>query len=74
MAWRHQNNQENEPNGHNGKHDNSRTEQRAADILRRLGAEHGSDSEVVERFMRRVDERAEDLKRDQLETGKRGWW
>lgn len=75
MAWRHQDSDRPEANGRNGKHENDgQTERRTADILRRLGAEPGSDAEVVDRFMKRVDDRAEELKRDQPETGKRGWW
>jgi hypothetical protein len=48
-------------------------EKRAADILRRLGAGNGTDAEVVNDFLRRVDDRAEEIKRDRND-GKKRWW
>lgn len=78
MGWRDRNNHHSETSdrhGHNGHHGGDRdAEKRAADILRRLGAGHGSDSEVVDDFMRRVDERAEEMKRNNGGNGKKGWW
>ena len=78
MGWRDRNNHHNEAsdrNGHNRYDEGDReAERRAADILRRLGAGHGSDEEVVDDFMRRVDERAEEMKRDNGGNGKKGWW
>lgn len=78
MGWFDRNNRQNEASEHNG-HDrhyggDKQAEKRAADILRRLNAGHGSDSEVVDDFMRRVDERAEEMKRDNGGNGKKGWW
>ncbi|MFN8473265.1 MAG: hypothetical protein U0822_13840 [Anaerolineae bacterium] len=46
------------------KRDAEDAERRAADILRRLGAGDGSNREVVDDFMRRVDRRADELRRD----------
>ena len=40
-------------------------ERRAADNLRRLGQGEGSDRDVVDDFMRRVDRRAEELEREE---------
>ncbi len=47
------------------KRDSDEAERRAADILRRLGAGDGSNREVVDDFMRRVDRRADELRRDE---------
>ncbi len=47
------------------KRDSDEAERRAADILRRLGQGDGSDQEVVDDFMRRVDRRADELRREE---------
>lgn len=66
-------------NGHaNGSHKHTNghgtdAERRAAEILRRLGA-NGSDDEVVDSFLKRVDQRADDLKRGEHGNGKKRWW
>ncbi len=78
MGWFDRNSRHNETSEHNGRNghheEDKEAEKRAADILRRLGAGRGSDSEVVDDFMRRVDERAEEMKRDNGGNGKKGWW
>lgn len=51
----------------------SDTERRAADILRRLGSDRGKADDVVDDFMRRVDERAETLREDE-EKKRHSWW
>lgn len=76
MGWRRQGQEaasesQDKPNGHDSADPD--TERRAADILRRLGAGRGGDDEVVDDFMRRVDERAEDLLRDE-EKKRHSWW
>ena len=43
-------------------------EQRAADILRRLNEyKDRTDEEIIDEFLRRVDERAEELRREERE-------
>lgn len=53
------------------KRDAEEAERRAADILRRLGAGDGSNRDVVDDFMRRVDRRADELRRDDNDTRRR---
>ncbi len=58
-------------NGDQDRYDDA--ERRAAGILRRWGGERGTDEEVVDRFMKRVDDRADELRGDE-NSGRRRWW
>lgn len=74
FGWR--NNHETDDNHSDGRDSGSQdsdSERRAADILRRLGSSRGDDGEVVDDFMRRVDERAETMREDE-EKKRHSWW